>query len=156
MWIRPGYKYQHDDNMNHTDYFGRYFQLPEWWPASYMFEVDLDYVHWSRDDLLLRKAFCWNGANAYPDYEWIIIPSAIHDGMLQCLEYLRRQGVLSSRKLEQLKEYIDRWFAEEAKRRMPWYRKSWNATLLFFGVNELSKIAPGPNQAEAHRAEWYD
>ena len=148
MNIRSGFKYQAASQ--------EIFDIPKWWPHAYRYVFENDWIRLTEDNLTIRVGYAWNGANGYPDYDWIKIPSAVHDGMLQARHYLLEQGDIDPEDDPEFKRLIDRWFTELSQQRMPKWRRGWTKVELFVGVNWLSRIAPGPDQEEAHAAIWYD
>lgn len=148
MKVRTGFKYVVDES--------EYFEFPDWFPLQYRFPYDDARINVSRRGLTLKQGFAWNGANAYPDYDWIMVPSAIHDAMLWWRHYHWKDHLIVDLIVDrEMKRAIDRWFADLAKERMPNWRRWLTPTGLFFGVNVLSKLAPGPDQAEAHKVVEY-
>lgn len=144
MKVRSGYKHQLCE--------AEEYRLPRWWPEYYKHDWSNDWVQLSQDVLRLKKGYCWNGANNYPDYDWIVVPSGVHDAMLQVFEYFRL--TLSKDDQDELKYLIDRWFAELAQERAPKWRQWQIKAELFIGVNWLSRLLPG-SQAEDHRIREY-
>lgn len=36
--------------------------------------------------LLIKDRYAWNGANSFPDFEWIMTPSCIHDALHEAID----------------------------------------------------------------------
>jgi len=149
MKIREGFKYVNDERI--------FFPFPKWFPVQYRFPYEDARIKVSRKGLTLKKAFAWNGANSYPDYDWIIVPSAVHDAMLWWRYYYWYQKDGSEFDAEvdrEMKRSVDQWFSDMCRDRVPSWRH-WTPTFLFFGVNVLSKVSPGQSQAERHKVVEY-
>lgn len=149
MKIREGFKYVVDEEAR--------FLLPKWFPYQLRSHYEDTRIKVDSESLTLKQGFAWNGANAFPDHDWVIVPSAIHDAMLWWRHYYwvdKPQDNFEELRDREMKRAIDRWFADECKARIPRWRK-FTPTFMFFGVNVLSKIAPGKNQAEAHEVKEY-
>lgn len=75
---------------NYTAYYK--YRLTE--PLAYKLQFDYgleqdvieEYYTITTDNwLLLHRHYAWNGADCFPDFDWIKIPSAIHDALLQAI-----------------------------------------------------------------------
>jgi hypothetical protein len=149
MKIREGFKYVLDEEAQ--------FKLPEWFPRQYRTLYEDVRIKVDSENLTLKQGFAWNGANAFPDHDWIIVPSAIHDAMLWWRHYYwadKPKEEFEGLRDREMKRCIDRWFADECKSRIPSWRR-FTPSFLFFGVNVLSKLSLGPDQAEAHKIKEY-
>ncbi len=155
MKVRAGFEYVLDEDFT--------IPVPSWFPVQFMGALDVfsdDRVRLWDNELSLKRGFAWNGANGFPDYNWIMIPSGVHDALL----WLRHRLLLSEPEMtiadrimdREVKRAIDRWFTDLAMERMPMWRRWLTPTGLFFGVNVLSKLSPGPDQAEQHRIRIYN
>lgn len=152
MKIRKGLKYLVAEDET--------YPLPEWFPLQ--FRVDKyksDYVELTETHLTLKRGFAWNGANACPDFKWIMVPSSIHDAMLWVLFYnshvevepgvwFRDQGMMSEDSYREMKHAVDQWFADECRKRT---RFAVTPAIMYIATNRASKILPGKDQAEAHK-----
>lgn len=146
MRVREGFKYVLEEAYT--------FNLPDWFPLQYRVPYEDPRIEMTKRQFILRQGFAWNGANSYPDYNWIVVPSALHDGLLWWRHYYWEGREFDETQDREMKRVIDQWFADECKSRAPKWRK-FTPTFLFFGVNVLSKLSPGPDQAEAHRVKEY-
>lgn len=147
MKVREGFKYVLEEA--HT------FNLPDWFPLQLRIKYEDARIMMTGRQFVLKQGFAWNGANAFPDYDWIIVPSALHDGLLWWRHYYWQDNdefdAVTDR---EMKRAIDQWFSDECKSRVSGWRKL-TPTFLFFGVNVLSKLSPGPDQAQAHAVKEY-
>ena len=146
MKVREGFKYVIDEDVT--------FPIPEWFPCKFNLLYEDARIKVTSEGLTLKQGFAWNGANAFPDRDWIMVPSAIHDAMLWWRHYYWMENEHEGLKDRELKKCIDKWFAEECRSRVPVWRRL-TPDFLFFGVNVLSRLSPGPDQAERHRVKEY-
>ena len=146
MKVREGFKY-----VVETDCA---FPLPEWFPLQYRVAYEDARIKMTKKRFTLKAGFAWNGANAYPDHDWVMVPSALHDGLLWWRHYYWGGREYDEVQDREMKRVIDQWFADECKSRVPRWRR-FTPTFMFFGVNVLSKVAPGADQAEAHAVKEY-
>lgn len=146
MKVREGFKYVVDEDET--------YPIPDWFPPGYRFNHEDDRIKLDQTSLTIKRGFAYNGANAFPDYDWIVVPSAIHDAMLWVRHYHVEDAFDENFDIG-LKSSIDRWFTEESKKRMPKWRRWATPTGLYFAVNVLSKLSTGPDQAEAHKVREY-
>jgi len=145
MKVQSGYRYRVYEPVE--------YDLPAWWPLEYRFMWSSDWLQLREDTLRLKRGYCWNGADNFPDYDWIIVPSAVHDGFLQVLQDYVDRGY-DQDFVDEYKALIDRWFSELAQDRAPLWRKWFTKAQLFIGVNKMSKLVPG-SQAKDHRIREY-
>ena len=129
-----------------------FFPYPGWFPAYHRYKFSNEQYTLNHRGLTIHKGFVWNGANAYPDYDWIIVPSGVHDALLWIRHYQPPETDFEN---ESFKKAIDKWFVELARQRMPRWRRFLTPHGLFIGVNYLSRLPTGPDQAEAHRVREY-
>jgi len=127
-----------------------FFPWPEWFPELQRHEWENRKLRLNTEGLTLKIGFLHNGANGFPDYDWIVVPSGVHDALLWIRSYLK----LATLDDKEFKYFIDKWFVELAAERMPTWRRL-TPTTLFFGVNKLSKWVPGKDQVEAHAIKEY-
>jgi hypothetical protein len=147
MKVREGFKYVVETK--------EHYPFPKWFPIQLRFPYEDARIKISRKGITLKSGFAWNGANAFPDHDWVMVPSAIHDGLLWWRHYHWEGRDRDETTDRELKRAIDQWFTDLCKARVPKWRKM-TPTFMFFGVNVLSKMAPGPDQAEAHRIKTYE
>ena len=78
MKYRSGYKYWLAEDET--------YEIPSWFPRQFRYDsMNDDFVHFTLKNLTIYKGFGWNGANSFPDFDWIMVPSKIHDAMLWVL-----------------------------------------------------------------------
>ena len=53
-------------------------------------EIETTYVNVARNVLTLREGYEWNGADFFPDLDWMLAPSAVHDALYQLTGQLAR------------------------------------------------------------------
>ena len=149
MKVRCGFKYVVDEDTR--------FPLPAWFPLQYRSAYEDARIKVDNKYLTLKAGFAWNGANAFPDHDWVIVPSAIHDAMLWWRHYYwpdKSEDEFEELRDREMKRAVDRWFADMCKARIPRWRR-FTPFFMFFGVNVLSKMAPGADQAEAHAVQEF-
>lgn len=74
--------------------------------------------------LRLHKGYRWDGATCFPDFDWIVLPSAIHD----CFYQMFRLGLLAVA----LKDKVDMLLREQIYDGS-WYKKVMSR-LVYLGV----------------------
>jgi hypothetical protein len=95
MKYSAGWKYRNHDGMAYKLQFD--YGLPEDHNGRFLI---LTSDNW----LLIMDGYSWNGANCFPDFDWIKTPSLIHDALLE----LVAEGILP----ESLNDQIDREIEE--------------------------------------------
>ena len=159
MKVREGMKYLLDEDET--------YNVPSWFPIQFRYDsCGTDYVDFSQEFLKVKRGFAWNGANGFPDFKWVMVPSKIHDAMLWVLHYNshkfnygtnewdRDYDLMDPTTYREMKRAIDQWFADECKARLPrWARVT--PFIMFIAVNRASKFVPGKDQAEAHEVVEY-
>lgn len=95
--------------------------------------------------LYMRKGFMWNGADCYPDYDFMIFPSAVHDVGLWLIDH----GIIPERNNNLVdKELEDCILHSEAA--MPWFLGGSNQCARKF---QARKIRRATNIARTKQGE---
>jgi hypothetical protein len=147
MQVREGFKYVNNERI--------FFAFPKWFPVQLRMPYEDVRIKVSRKGLTLKKGFAWNGADSFPDYDWIVVPSAVHDAMLWWRHYYWLEKEFDADTDREMKRAIDQWFADLCRSRVPAWRR-WTPMFLFFGVNVLSKLPLGKTQVEKHSVKVYE
>ena len=130
--------------------------FPDWFrfPFKFYGVYQERHVFVNKYVLKIDPDFVWNFANAFPDFNWIRVPSMAHDALLAFRQWMIDQAVLTENSPEDkaLKSDIDLVFMLLCKERLPgWARLT--PKMLFLGVNKLSKLSRG-SQADDHKIKY--
>lgn len=103
-------------------------------PVRWRDVIDTDYIRLMPDGwLLIRKGYAWDGATFFPDFDWIVRGSLIHDALYQLIRE-RRLPV-------ETKEVADYFLAECCKEDQAW---NWQAGIVEVGVKRFGDFGVRP------------
>lgn len=122
----------------------KYQLVEDYWvqtPVRWRDVIDTDYIRLMPDGwLLIRKGYAWDGATFFPDFDWIVRGSLIHDALYQLIRE-RRLPV-------ETKEIADRLLAECCKEDRAW---SWQAGMVALGVERFGDFGVKPENCRPIR-----
>ena len=151
---REGYKGLMVKSDGPTDYWTMPF--PAWFrhPMDFQTAFQDRHVLVTPEVIQIEPEFVWNFANAFPDFDWVKVPSMVHDALLAYRHWLIISNQLTEGSPEDrdLKADIDTVFMLLCKERLPkWTR--FTPRVMFIAVNKLSRLSKG-SQAEDHKIRF--
>ena len=101
--------------------------------------INTPFIQLSLDGVMVvKRGYAWDGATFFPDFDWIIRGSMVHDALLQ----LMREGLLPQDK--EIKRLVD---LELKKCCIEDGSGKFMAQIVFFGVQNLGKWGGSPEYA---------
>ena len=111
--VQDGMKHRLGEDFYYKIHFSYGTEYEYHHPTGYYSMVQHKHEWWIR----ARKGCCWDGATKYPDYQWMLYPSLIHD----ILHWMIKRGVIE----ERYNFLIDReleYMVRTSKTPIPWWQ----------------------------------